>query len=145
MGLLVSLFILYAGFSLVKDTISPLLGESPDEELVKNIKKRVLSYENIIGVHDLIIHNYGVGRCMASIHAEIPSNIDLITIHEIIDKAEREISEELNIYLVIHMDPMCIHDERVNEVKSMVEKILFKYKSIKSMHCLLYTSPSPRD
>lgn len=134
MGLLVSLFILYAGFSLVKDTISPLLGESPDEELVKNIKKRVLSYENIIGVHDLIIHNYGVGRCMASIHAEIPSNIDLITIHEIIDKAEREISEELNIYLVIHMDPMCIHDEKVNEVKSKVEKILFKYKSIKSMH-----------
>ena len=67
---------------------------------------------------------------MASIHAEIPSNIDLITIHEVIDKAEREISEELNIYLVIHMDPMCIHDEKVNEVKSMVEKILFKYKSI---------------
>ena len=100
-GVLVSLAILYAGYSLVKDTISPLLGEAPDEELVKSIKQGVLSYDNIIGVHDLIIHNYGVGKCMASIHAEIPSNIDLVTIHEIIDTAEREISQKLNIYLVI--------------------------------------------
>ena len=134
MGVVVSLFILYAGFSLVKDTISPLLGESPDEELVKSIKQGVLSYENIIGVHDLIIHNYGVGKCMASIHAEIPSNVDLITIHEIIDTAEREISKKLNIYLVIHMDPMCIHDEKVNGIKKEVQDILLKYESIKSMH-----------
>ena len=134
MGVVVSLFILYAGFSLVKDTISPLLGEVPDEELVKSIKQGVLSYENIIGVHDLIIHNYGVGKCMASIHAEIPSNVDLITIHEIIDTAEREISKKLNIYLVIHMDPMCIHDEKVNGIKKEVQDILLKYESIKSMH-----------
>ena len=100
-GLIVSAAILYAGYSLIKDTISPLLGEAPDEELVKKIKQGVLSYDNIIGVHDLIIHNYGVGKCMASIHAEIPSNIDLVTIHEIIDSAEREISQKLNIYLVI--------------------------------------------
>ena len=86
-GLIVSAAILYAGYSLIKDTISPLLGEAPDEELVKKIKQGVLSYDNIIGVHDLIIHNYGVGKCMASIHAEIPSNIDLVTIHEIIDSA----------------------------------------------------------
>lgn len=88
-GLVVSAAILYAGFSLVRDTISPLLGEAPDENLVKNIKEGVLSYKHIIGVHDLIIHNYGVGRCMASIHAEIPSNIDIVTIHNIIDSAER--------------------------------------------------------
>lgn len=133
-GVLVSLAILYAGYSLVKDTISPLLGEAPDEELVKAIKQGVLSYDNIIGVHDLIIHNYGVGKCMASIHAEIPSNIDLVTIHEIIDTAEREISQKLNIYLVIHMDPMCIHDEKINAIKGDVQKILFKYEQIKSMH-----------
>lgn len=133
-GVIVSVAILYAGFSLVKDTISPLLGEAPDEELVKAIKQGVLSYDNIIGVHDLIIHNYGVGKCMASIHAEIPSNIDLITIHEIIDTAEREISEKLNIYLVIHMDPMCIHDEEINKIKSDIQNILLKYKDIKSMH-----------
>ena len=133
-GLIVSAAILYAGYSLIKDTISPLLGEAPDEELVKKIKQGVLSYDNIIGVHDLIIHNYGVGKCMASIHAEIPSNIDLVTIHEIIDSAEREISQKLNIYLVIHMDPMCIHDDKINKVKGEVQEILLKYKTIKSMH-----------
>ena len=133
-GLIVSAAILYAGYSLIKDTISPLLGEAPDEELVKKIKQGVLSYDNIIGVHDLIIHNYGVGKCMASIHAEIPSNIDLVTIHEIIDSAEREISQKLNIYLVIHMDPMCIHDDKINKEKGEVQEILLKYKTIKSMH-----------
>lgn len=133
-GLIVSAAILYAGYSLIKDTISPLLGEAPDEELVKKIKQGVLSYDNIIGVHDLIIHNYGVEKCMASIHAEIPSNIDLVTIHEIIDSAEREISQKLNIYLVIHMDPMCIHDDKINKVKGEVQEILLKYKTIKSMH-----------
>lgn len=133
-GLIVSAAILYAGYSLIKDTISPLLGEAPDEELVKKIKQGVLSYDNIIGVHDLIIHNYGVGKCMASIHAEIPSNIDLVTIHEIIDSAEREISQKFNIYLVIHMDPMCIHDDKINKVKGEVQEILLKYKTIKSMH-----------
>ena len=133
-GLIVSAAILYAGYSLVKDTISPLLGEAPDEELVKSIKEGVLSYDNIIGVHDLIIHNYGVGKCMASIHAEIPSNIDLITIHDIIDTAEREISEKLNIYLVIHMDPMCIHDDKVKAIKGDIQKILMKFNCIKSMH-----------
>ena len=133
-GLVVSAAILYAGYSLVKDTISPLLVEAPDEELVKAIKQGVLSYDHIIVVHDLIIHNYGVGKCMASIHAEIPSNIDLITIHEIIDTAEREISQKLNIYLVIHMDPMCIHDDKINALKGDVQNILLRYESIKSMH-----------
>ena len=133
-GLIVSAAILYAGYSLIKDTISPLLGEAPDEELVKKIKQGVLSYDNIIGLHDMIINNYCVGKCMASIHAEIPSNIDLVTIHEIIDSAEREISQKLNIYLVIHMDPMCIHDDKINKVKGEVQEILLKYKTIKSMH-----------
>ena len=116
------------------DNICSDEGYKPDLELVKKIKQGVLSYDNIIGVHDLIIHNYGVGKCMASIHAEIPSNIDLVTIHEIIDSAEREISQKLNIYLVIHMDPMCIHDDKINKVKGEVQEILLKYKTIKSMH-----------
>lgn len=133
-GLIVSAAILYAGFSLVRDTISPLLGEAPDENLVKSIKEGVLSYDNIIGVHDLIIHNYGVGRCMASIHAEIPSDLDVVTIHNIIDKAEREISEKLNIYLVIHMDPMCIHCDKIKENLKTVEEVISKYDYIKSIH-----------
>lgn len=133
-GVLVSLVILYAGFSLVKETISPLLGEAADPKLIDSINTGVMSYDNIIGVHDLIIHNYGVGKCMASIHAEIPSNIDIMKIHDIIDTAERELSEKLKIYLVIHMDPVCIHCEEISNTKNEIEKILKNNPLIKSMH-----------
>lgn len=133
-GILVSLAILYAGFSLVKETISPLLGEAPDEELVKAINQGVLSYDHVTGVHDLIIHNYGVGKCMASIHAEIPANIDIMKIHDIIDEAEREISKKLNIYLVIHMDPICVETEEITEAREEVENILEDYPFVKSIH-----------
>ena len=123
-GLLVALFILYSGFNLIKETLNPLLGEAPDPELVKNIKEMVLSYNKILGVHDLIIHNYGPGKAMASIHAEIPSDISVIEIHDIIDTAEREISEKLDIHLVIHMDPICINDEEnimtLKEIKNII-------------------------
>ncbi|RDY28023.1 cation transporter [Romboutsia weinsteinii] len=133
-GVVVSLAILYAGFTLVKDTVSPLLGEAPDEELVNNITKEVLSYDNIIGAHDLIIHNYGVGKAMASIHAEIPSNIDVMRIHDIIDRAEREISEKLKILLVIHMDPVCIECKEILNTRENIEKIVSKNPFIKSIH-----------
>lgn len=133
-GLLVSLFILYAGYSLLKETISPLLGESPDPTLVDNIKKELLSYEYVTGVHDLIIHNYGVGKFMASIHAEIPANIDIMTIHDVIDTAEREISEKLKIVLVIHMDPISIEEDEVNCAKKEIEKIISTNPIIKSIH-----------
>ncbi|MPQ43381.1 cation diffusion facilitator family transporter [Clostridium tarantellae] len=133
-GLLVSLAILYAGFSLIKETISPLLGEAPDPELSKSIIEGVLSYDHIIGVHDLIIHNYGVGKCMASIHAEIPSDINIMKIHDIIDTAEREISEKLKIYLVIHMDPICIETEEIKIARIEIEKIIKYNPLIKSMH-----------
>ena len=133
-GALVALFIMYSGFSLVKETISPLLGQAPDPELVSNIKRMILSYDYIIGVHDLIIHNYGPGRCMASIHAEIPSDISVITIHEIIDLAEREISESLKILLVIHMDPICMINEENLEAYDEVNTIIMNHSIIKSMH-----------
>lgn len=133
-GVVVSIAILYAGFSLVKETISPLLGEAPDPELVQAISQGVLSYEHISGVHDLIVHNYGVGRCIASIHAEIPADIDIMTIHDIIDTAEREISQKLKIHLVIHMDPICVENEEVASAKEEVEKIIKNNDAIKSMH-----------
>lgn len=133
-GVVVSLAILYAGFSLVKETISPLLGEAPDPELVQAISQGVLSYNHISGVHDLIVHNYGVGRCIASIHAEIPADIDIMTIHDIIDTAEREVSEKLKIHLVIHMDPICIETEEVASAREEVEKIIKYNPVIKSMH-----------
>lgn len=133
-GILVALFILYSGFSLTKDTLSPLLGEAPDPELVENIKSGVLSYNNIDGVHDLVIHNYGPARCMASIHAEIPCDISVVEIHEIIDKAERELSKKLNIFLVIHMDPINTDSKEINKAKEEVEDIIKGIPMIRSMH-----------
>lgn len=133
-GILVALAILWSGYSLVKETISPLLGEAPDPKLVKAIQEGVMSYQYITGVHDLIIHNYGPGKCMASIHAEIPSDINIMKIHDVIDKAEREISEKLNIYLVIHMDPISIDTKEILEAKTEVEKIIKYNPLIKSMH-----------
>ena len=133
-GAFVALFIMYSGFSLVKETINPLLGEPPDPELVSNIKKLILNYDYIIGVHDLIIHNYGPGRCMASIHAEVPSDISVITLHEIIDTAEREISDKLNLLLVIHMDPICMINAENLEAYDEVNSVLMDYSVIKSMH-----------
>lgn len=134
LGTLVALFILYSGFSLTKETLNPLLGEAPDPELVKKIQDMVLSYDKITGVHDLIIHNYGPCRCMASIHAEVPCDISIMEIHEIIDRAEREISEKLKIYLVIHMDPIAMEDEEVKKDFNMVCDIIEKDERIKSIH-----------
>lgn len=133
-GIFVALFIVYSGISLVKETIDPLLGEAPDPELVQSIKNMLLSYENITGLHDLVVHNYGPGRCMASVHAEIPSNIDVMKIHNIIDKAERDISKALNIYLVIHMDPICLSSGEVKIAYAEVKKIVDYNPLIKSMH-----------
>ena len=133
-GIVVALAIVYSGFSLIKETLSPLLGEPPDPVLVSNITDMVMSYDNITGIHDLIVHNYGPGRIMASIHAEIPSNIDIMEIHHIIDTAEREISKKLNIYLVIHMDPICIDTDEIIEARKIVEDVLHKYEEIKSFH-----------
>ena len=133
-GIIVALAIVYSGFSLIKETLSPLLGEPPDPVLVSSITDMVMSYENITGIHDLIVHNYGPGRIMASIHAEIPSNIDIMEIHHIIDTAEREISKKLNIYLVIHMDPICVDTDEIIEARNMVQDVLSKYEEIKSFH-----------
>lgn len=133
-GIVVALAIVYSGFSLIKETLSPLLGEPPDPVLVSDITDMVMSYDNITGIHDLIVHNYGPGRIMASIHAEIPSNIDIMEIHHIIDTAEREISKKLNIYLVIHMDPICVDTDEIIEARNMLKDVLSKYEEVKSFH-----------
>lgn len=133
-GMVVALFIVYSGFTLIKDTINPLLGEAPDPELVESIHQMVLSYDNILGTHDLIVHNYGPGKCMASIHAEIPSDISVVKIHEIIDKAEREISKDLNIYLVIHIDPICVIEGEVQEAYDEILRLVNEIDHIESIH-----------
>ncbi len=133
-GCIVAVIILYAGFNLIRDTVNPLIGEAPDAELVKELTEGVLSYDYITGVHDLIVHNYGPSRTMASIHAEIPADIPIMVIHEIIDKAERELSEKLQLHLVIHMDPICIMTEEVIKIKNEVTKAIKYNPLIKSMH-----------
>jgi cation diffusion facilitator family transporter len=133
-GIIVALVILYSGFKLVKETLNPILGEAPDTELVEAIKTGVLSYDHISGVHDLIIHNYGPGKCMASIHAEVPANINIVQIHDIIDIAEKELSSKLNIYLVIHMDPINVDDTEIHKTKGQLVELLKEFPIIKSMH-----------
>lgn len=133
-GVAVSLFILYSGFTLIKESISLLIGEAPNPQIKEDIENSLLTYDYVSGVHDLIIHNYGPGKIMASIHAEIPANIDIMTIHEIIDKAEREISDNLSIHLVIHMDPICVNSEEVELLREEIKKIIKYNPAIKSMH-----------
>lgn len=134
MGVIVALIILYAGFNLIKDTLNPLLGSAPEPELVESIQKSVLSYDEIYGVHDLLVHNYGPGRIIASIHAEVPCDISVVKIHEIIDRAEKEVSNELNIYLIIHMDPINTDSNEILQDKQLVEELIKDFDIIKSFH-----------
>lgn len=133
-GLGVSLIILYAGFNLIKDTINPLLGTAPDPELVRNIQDYLLKYDHIEGVHDLLVHNYGPGRVMASIHVEVPSDIPIVTMHDIVDLAEREISKALDIYLVVHVDPVLTDNEEVIKAKQDLSKVLTHFPEVNSFH-----------
>lgn len=133
-GVIVAVFIIISGISLIKETINPLLGEAPDPKLVKEITDSALSYDDIIGVHDLIIHDYGPNRRMASLHAEVPSNIPIMKLHEVIDTAEKEISQKLNMLIVIHMDPICLDSEDILTTRKFVAKILKSIPEVSSMH-----------
>lgn len=124
MGLVVSLLVMWAGINIARDTLEPLIGQRPDPELYHRIQEMVESYDGIIGTHDLIIHNYGPNRSMASIHAEVPRDTDIEVSHEIIDRAEREVGEKLNIFLVIHMDPVEIHDEKVLALRDKLDHVV---------------------
>ncbi len=133
-GVLVALFIMYSGFSLTKDTLNPLLGEAPDMELVNAIKSKVMAYEGVIGVHDIIVHNYGPNRCVVSLHTEVPADIDITVAHDVIDKAEQEISEELDIHLVIHMDPINVNDKVILKVQQHILVVINEFGMELSMH-----------
>lgn len=119
-GLLVSLIVMWAGIGIARDTLEPLIGQGADPDLYRRITKEVKAYDGIVGTHDLIVHNYGPGRSIASIHAEVPRDVNIEVSHEIIDKIEREVGAKLNILLVIHMDPVETHNA---EVLAMKEKL----------------------
>ncbi len=123
-GLFVSLVVMWAGFNIAKDTLKPLIGEAGDPKLAERIQQDIESYDGILGTHDLIVHNYGPNRSMATIHAEVPCDVDIAICHELIDKIEREISKQHRIILVIHTDPIEVKDERVLTVKEKLTQIL---------------------
>lgn len=124
MGIIVAGVILYAGIGIIRDTLGPLLGEPPDKETVEKLEKLVLSHENIIGIHDLVLHGYGHGKVFGSLHAEVPSECDMLHIHDTIDLIENEIKDSLGIDISIHMDPVLIGDEMTESLKAKTAEIL---------------------
>ncbi len=133
-GLGVSVVVMLAGVNIAKDTLAPLLGEAIPEEVYHQITEFVEGYEGIVGTHDLLVHNYGPGRSMASIHAEVPNNVDIEESHEIIDSIEREAMKALGIFLVIHMDPIAVNDEKVMHYRGIVEEVIWRLDSRCSVH-----------
>lgn len=133
-GIIVSGIILYSGITQTKETISPLLGEASPPELAKSLTELVLSYDGVENVHDLIIHSYGPGRYMASIHAEVPADNDIMALHELIDKVEREVSAKLNLVLTIHMDPVNKDSAEIKSIKKEIENILSSFPQVISYH-----------
>lgn len=134
LGIFVACFILYTGFNIVKDTLGDLLGRPPEKEFVDSIENKIMSYDNIIGVHDLIVHNYGPSRKFASVHAEVPSNADIMEVHDIIDLIERDIFHEFGILISIHMDPIVVDDERINELKKITSDVVKSICDEMSIH-----------
>lgn len=117
MGLCVALFILYSGVNLVKETLDPILGKAADEELVKEIERRIMEYPGVFGTHDLMIHDYGPGRQFGSVHVEVAAEEDVLKSHDMVDNIERDFLRDLNIHLIVHMDPIITKDESVRNLR----------------------------
>ncbi|MBR5780313.1 MAG: cation transporter [Clostridia bacterium] len=133
-GILVACFILFAGYRAAKETIEPLLGMRPEKELVDELESLILSHKPIIGVHDLILHDYGPGRRYLSLHAEVPMDEDILFVHDVIDDVEIEIFNRYGIETVIHMDPINTRDPRLNEIKSAVLEVLTQFNENLKAH-----------
>lgn len=133
-GLGVSVVILIGGIGIVKDIIGPLLGQAPDKQFVEDLEKTIMEPEMIVGVHDLIVHDYGPGRVIASAHAEVPADVDIMQIHDVIDNVEKEIMKRFNTIICIHMDPIVVDDEEVERYRQMVTQVLNEYNSEYSFH-----------
>lgn len=133
-GLVVSVLIMISGLSIARDTLAPLIGEGIDPEVYEEISSFVAGYDGIVGSHDLIVHNYGPGRSIASIHAEVPNDVDIQISHEIIDRIERDAMKQMNLLLVIHMDPVETKDERVKQLKEMTIEVVTDLDARLSIH-----------
>ena len=124
MGAAVALFIVFSGVQLTISTADPLLGQAPEGELVQTITEKMLSYPGIIGMHDLAVHNYGVGRCFASAHCEVDAKNDILVSHDLIDNIERDFSRDLGIHMVIHLDPVIVGDARTDALHRKVQSLV---------------------
>ena len=136
MGFLVALFIIWSGISLVKETISPLLGEAPDVELVTAIEDITMSYENVIGIHDLVVHNYGPGKIFASIHIEVDSATDVMISHELVDDIEHRLQKELNIFVTAHMDPVDLTNPHREPLAQIIAQAIAPLDGVINFHDL---------
>lgn len=132
-GLLISLFIMVSGLKLANETLSPLLGEAPNQELVNDTLKRLKCYEGVLGVHDLMVHDYGPGRCFASVHVEMDAKRDIMLSHDICDNIERDFAKE-GMTLVVHLDPIITDDEEINSLKRITEDIVASFNLGLGMH-----------
>lgn len=133
-GVLVGIFIFYAGISAARDTLNPLLGQPPEDEFVEQIEELVMKYPEVSGIHDLIVHDYGPGRMMISLHAEVPAEGDILKLHDVVDNIEHELRNELKCEAVIHMDPVVTGDEKVNKMKAQMKEVLKEIDAQISMH-----------
>ena len=139
-GILVALFILRAGWGAAKDTLNPLLGQNPDPELVRDIERTVLAHPQVVGIHDMIIHDYGPGRSMMSLHAEVPAGSDIMEVHDEIDAIERELKAKYRIDASIHMDPIVTGDETISKARKMVSELVREVDPAMTIHDFRMTS-----
>lgn len=136
LGVVVALFIILSGMMLIKETTSPLLGEGPDEDLVKEIGEMAMSYDGVLGIHDLVVHNYGPGKIFASIHIEVDADGDIMEMHDLVDNIEKNLSESLHIHAVAHMDPIKLDCPVVEEIKEPLQKCIEGIEGVRNMHDL---------
>ena len=123
-GLVVALFILWSAVQAARDTISPLLGQAPDPLLVKEIESLVMGHDTVVGIHDLVVHDYGPGRCIISLHAEVPADEQVLELHDVIDNIEEELAQKLHCEAVIHMDPVVVGDPTVTALHQQVAALV---------------------
>ena len=143
-SLLVSMFILFTGYKAIKEIIDLLLGQKPDPEFVKQIEEFAMKYETIEGIHDIMVHDYGPGRKIVSFHAEVPANSDICRAHDIIDQMEQDIFENFGCITTVHMDPIVVDDEEINQMRSFVEDVVKEINEEFSIHDFRMTDGGER-
>lgn len=144
-GLAVALFILYSGVNTFRESLTPLLGTRPDKELVEEITATVENYPDIVGTHDMIVHDYGVGNLIISMHAEVPMEMDFNAAHELIDMIEEQLKKKYKCLVTIHMDPVAVNDEKTMTAKAMVSQIVREIDSRMSIHDFRMTEGRDRE